>query len=447
MNKYLVLLSVTLWGMAAVPVYAESVTLREAVGRALENNHHLRAAAREEGAARESVAVSRSRYLPRLYLDSGVALSTTPSTVFMMKLNEGRINPGSDFTADRLNHPDPRADFATTLTLDQPLLDFGISTGVDVAAKEAEGAALRAGEGREEIAFRVSLAYFEVLRARAYNDIAALAVADAREHERLASVRERDGLGLKSDTLRAATALSEAEQRLMSARNNLTIARLRLNLLAGGKEGEELDAGGASGLAAPAAGKDDLVLLAQRSRPDLAVASNAVQLGELGVRQAKEAYLPTVHAQASYQVNDRSLPLGYDNDSWTVGVSLRWEIFDGLSRSHERSRAELKREAAAELLENGRREAAVQVKESLLRRQEAELRLASAQGAVRAAEEGMRLITLRFQNGLSSMVELLDAEAALNGARANLIEVENGLQVSSAEVYFRAGVLVKEVMK
>lgn len=447
MKRIAVLTMAGLLCLVAVPAFAETVSLREAVNRALKNNHLLKAASLEEGAAREGVAVSRSRYLPRVSLESGALLSTTPSSVFMMKLDEGRIDPVSDFSAAKLNNPDARGDFRTSLRLEQPLLDFGIGTGVQLAEKDAEAAQASLDLARERMAFRVYLAYLEVRRARAFREIADQALADAKEHVRLAQVRERDGVGLKSDQLRAATEVSEAEQSQLTAVNDLELARMRLNLVVGGAQGEALDIAEAPQLKDSGAGSRELVELAQRSRPDLKVAEKAVQKGELAVRQAKDAYLPTVYASASYQVNDRDLPLGYDHDSWNVGVNLRWDLFDGTRRSHEKGRAELSRQAAAEVLEDQRREAGLQVTEALLRRQEATSKLAAARAALEAAREAVRLVGLRFQNGLSPMVELMDAEAALNRARANLVQVENSDLRSTAQLYHAAGVFLTEVMR
>lgn len=447
MNRTIVPLSALLIALVSAPAFGEGVTLREAVGRALEANHLLKAAALERGAAGEELAASRSRYLPRVYLDSGALISNTPSRVFMMKLDEGRIDPARDFNAGALNDPSARGDFATSLTLQQPLFDRSIATGADLAAKDAESAELSLQAKREQVAYRVYLAYLAVRKARAVREIADQALESAKEHRRLAAVREKDGLGLRSDQLRTATALSEAEQRVVSAENELAIARLRLNLVVGGREGEGLDITETPALGEPAEAGGSLIALAKRTRPELKIGAKGVEKGELAVRQAENAYLPTLYGTASYQVNDRDLPLGWDHDSWSVGVNLRWEIFDGSGRSHGRQKAELARRAAAELLEQSRREVALQVTESELRRREAGLRLESARSAVQAAQEGRRLVALRFENGLSTTVDLMDADAALNRARANLVEVENGFLAATADLYYQAGVFLKEVMR
>lgn len=433
--------------LSAAPAFAEVVTLQEAVNRALNGNNLVKAAELEKGAAEQDVAISRSRYLPRVYLESGATLSNTPSTVFMMKLDEGRINPGSDFAADTLNNPSARGDFRSAVTFEQPLLDFGIRTGVDMAGKGADAAALALEGRREEIAFRVYLAYLGVRRAQAYRDIAGQAVATAKEHDRLAGVREKDGIGLKSDRLRTATSLAEAEQRLVAAENDLLLARMRLNLVAGGPEGGTLDIRETPQLAEPALTQGDLLALARGTRSDLKVAEKSVQKGELAVKQVRNSYLPTLYARGGYQLNDRDMPLGTDKSSWNIGVNLRWELFDGTRRSHEKVKAELAQKEAAAILENERREVALQVTESTLHRREAALRIESARAAVKDAEEGLRLVSLRFGNGLSSMVELMDAEAALNRSRATLVEVENNYYASVGEIYYRAGVFLKEVMR
>jgi len=277
--------------------------------------------------------------------------------------------------------------------------------------------------------------------------VAQQAVADAAEHRRVAAAKARNGNGLKSDELRTATELAEAQQKLITAQNDLVLARLRLNLVVGGREGNALDIAGDPALPAPAASTADLVQLAYGNRPDLKEAGTTVEKGNLALRQARDAYLPTVYAGASYQVNDRDVPLGWDNDSWSAGINLRWELFDGTRRSQETKRARLLKDAASEMLEERRREVALQVTESVLRRSEAVARMESARTALSAAEEGMRLVQKRFENGLSALVELLDAEASLNRARVNLVEVENGCLKATARVYYTSGVLLKEALK
>ena len=63
------------------------------------------------------------------------------------------------------------------------------------------------------------------------------------------------------------------------------------------------------------------------------------------------------------------------------------------------------------------------------------------------AEETVRLLTKRFENSLATMVELLDAQTALNQARANLADTEADYALAGGQVYYTAGIFLKEIMK
>jgi outer membrane protein TolC len=166
-----------------------------------------------------------------------------------------------------------------------------------------------------------------------------------------------------------------------------------------------------------------------------------------GVKAARAAYLPILYGIAGYQMNDRDIPFGRDNDSWMVGASLRWDIFDGFRRMHEKGKAESLAGAASEYLEYCRKEVALQVEESRLGREEAEKRLEAARHSVEDSEEAVRLISRRFENSISPMVELLDAQTSLNSARAKLIANESDYALATARLYHATGTFLKEVMK
>jgi len=57
------------------------------------------------------------------------------------------------------------------------------------------------------------------------------------------------------------------------------------------------------------------------------------------------------------------------------------------------------------------------------------------------------LLSRRFENSLATMVELLDAQTALNQARASLVETGADHDLTGGRVYFTAGIFLKEIMK
>lgn len=446
MKTMLLLIAVTLV-FPSLPCAREgNVTVKEAITLALGRNNLLRAAEQQKSAAGHSLAASRSRYLPRIFLDENFSASNAPTRVFMMKLDQGRFSQ-NDFAIGNLNNPSATTDFRTAFTLEQPVFDMSILYATEAAMREVEEKGFAVEMRREEIGFRVFAAYLEVQRARARHSAAEKAVLDAGEHLRLARVRGKAGTGLRSDELRAATFLAEAEQQEITSKNDLALAGMRLALATGAKAGESLEIGETGSGVPPEEETADFIALALENRKDLREAGKAVEKAETGVKMAGSAFFPTLYAGATYQMNDRDAPFGRSNDAWMAGVNLRWELFDGLRRVDERARSRALESSAREYLEQQTKEVALQVRESLLRRDEARKRLAVARAACLAAEEGVRLISKRFASSLATLVEVLDAQASLDRARASVVENETGYALATGRVWFSAGIFLREVMK
>ncbi|MFZ2949129.1 MAG: TolC family protein, partial [Desulfuromonadaceae bacterium] len=133
--------------------------------------------------------------------------------------------------------------------------------------------------------------------------------------------------------------------------------------------------------------------------------------------------------------------------AWSAGVSLKWQLFDGFRTNSGRSRAVSGQSAAREMLESATQDVRYQLRESYVRRHEMGKRLEVARHSVLDAEETVRLLTKRFENSLATMVELLDAQTALNQARANLVEAEAGYALAGGRIYYMTGTFVKEMLK
>ncbi len=420
----------------------DQLGLKAAVGLALEKNHMIQAATFERAAAEAGVASSRSRYLPHITFEERAGVTNSGTRAFMMKLDEGRFSLGGD-----LNHPSTTGDFQTTIMLEQPLFDLNVSREVEVVREEAAVRSHALQQRRQDVAFQVYASYLNVQRAKSQLAVAEQAEKDAREQMRIAKLRTESGIGLKYDELRISTYLADLEQQKITADNDVRIAHLRLGQVIGLPAGAapeisgevtplELDASGAE------MEKESLL-----NRSDLRALTAEVAKGDAGIAAARGGYWPTVYGSASYQMNDRDIPLGRDNDSWLLAASLRWDLFDGMRRRSEVERVQANRNAASAYLNNQRQEVALQVREGLLRRNEAVKRLEVARDSVHDAEEMLRLINKRFENGLATTVELLDAQTALNRSRAQLTDNEITFALSTARVYQSAGLFLKEVLK
>jgi outer membrane protein len=438
---------------AAQPVTATStgpdvqrMTLKEAISTALEKNNLIRAAGYTAEAASQGVAIATSRYYPGIFFEETFAASNAPTQTFMMKLDEGRF-ADTDFKVNNLNHPSAHHDFKTALSIQQPLYNPSTAPLREMAVKDAEKGALELEGTRQGIAFQVFRTYLEAQKAAAQRTSAEQAMGEARENMRLATVRSGAGIGLKSDELRGRTHLAAIESQLITANNNLVLAQMRLAMVVGVATGSRIEpAEPFIGFSVPFQAQE-LMASALEQRTDLRQARAELEKSAAAVKLARSAYLPSAGAFAAYQMNAENTPFGSDNDAWSAGISLKWQIFDGFRRCREQDRATAGRSAAAETLENSVKEAAYQLQESLLRNAEMEKRREVARHALLDAEETVRLLSRRFENSLATMAELLDAQSALDQTRAGLVESEANRALAGGQVYFASGIFLKEMIK
>jgi outer membrane protein len=445
MSRLSVLCAVLLCA-AAAEAGTLQLSLRDAVSMALENNNRVKAANFNSLAARQGVESANARYLPTVSFEESFVASNSPVNAFMMKLDEGRFTQ-NDFLISNLNNPSDSHDFKTVVSIQQPLFVPSLAPLKEISVKDAQQAELGLEAARQGVAFQVFSMYLEVQKADAHLKAAAQAVVDARENMRLATVRTAAGTGLRSDELRSRTHLSMVEQQQISAANNLTLARLKLAMLIGLPEDDTYEVAGVpAGITVPAM-NEQLVSETLLNRVDIRQSQTDLEKADAALRLARSEYLPTVGTYATYQLNAKDAPFTSDNESWTAGVSLKWNIFDGFRHSSEQKRAVSSQASAREMLEATTKDVKYQLRESYLRRAEAGKRLEVARHAVNDAAETVRLLGRRYENSLTTMAELLDAQTALNQAKANLVETEAVYALAGGRIYYMAGTFVKEMLK
>ena len=429
--------------------WAESyrLSLKEAITMAVEKNSLVRAAGFTAEAGRQGIDIITSRYYPAVSFNESFNASNSPTQTFMMKLDEGRFSQ-NDFLINNLNNPDTEHDFKTAVTVRQNIFDPSIAPAREIAGHESEIRGTRLVASKEETAFRVLKVYLDVQKAQARINAAEQAMGAARENLRLTEVRKQAGIGLRSDELRARTNLSANEQQLISAQNNFTIGKMQLADLIGLEENDSFDINETTIVAIPLPQQSkELVSEALANRTEVKLAQSEYEKAEAAVRLANSSYLPTVGAYASYQLNSNETPFSVDNNSWSAGVALNWELFDGFRRSSDGKKSAAEKAATLELRDHAKREASLRVRESYLRSTEMGKRFDVAKNALQDAEETVRLLTKRFENSMAIMIELLDAQTVLNQTRNELVESEANYALAKGYVYFTAGTFLKEITK
>ena len=416
------------------------LSLEEAVAAALDGNPGLAAREAEARAAEAGVRDRRAARWPTLEVTAGAARTTDPVGVFGGLLRQERF-AAQHFDPAFLNEPDPLTDYLGVVAVEQALwAGGGIAAGIEGAGRAAEAARLLAERARHELAFRVLDRYTGAVVAERAVAVRQQTLEAARGTVRLTRDRFETGLVVESDVLQARVRESDAEAAVAEAERDAAIARAALNL----ELGRPLDTPFTlpAGLPeAPPEATEPLAALVARAleaRPDLRAAAAGVEAARAGLDGARAGRLPRLGWSGAFQANAED-PSDDPGSHWSLGLGLTWTGFDGFATGARIDAARERLEEAERMAELARLGVALEVEAALRGLEVAHLRSREAAEAVTLAERSAVIVQDRYREGLTTVVELLEAEALLSGARTRELQARREVSVAGGRLALATG--------
>jgi outer membrane protein len=439
----------SLWAIS-VPTLAETLDFNQAVQRALEQNPDIIVAGAQIGQAQAAVKQSEGARMPKLTASLNVTRTDDALNAFGLKLSQ-RNATFNDFGAaeytgpaaldvapQNLNYPDPVNNFNTRLEAQLPLYTGGMIEGYNEQAKAYLRAA-REGDvlARQKVIFDVLRAYEGVHTARAYENVAKQGRTAAESYVKTINNLLKGGVVVRSDLLSAQVHLEDVKVQQAQAENAVQQALDQLHLLLGMPLAVPLEVAGALEVR-PLEGKlADYQDEALKSNPGLAALRSQLDAAQAAIKVASAGKYPHAGLLARFDTNDENL--GFEAHSYTLGGQLSWQFFDGGVTRGAIQKAEASRAELAAKLRQAENGIAYQVADAWRRADEAERRVAARELAVSQAEEAQRIVEKRYASGVTTITELLGAQAQLDKTRADLVAARYELKVQRASARLTVG--------
>lgn len=399
--------------------------LQALVTTALEHNRDMRISVARVAEARAQFGIVHADRLPNVALSGGQSAARTP----------GRLTASGQPLTSR------RYDVALGMTAFE--LDFwGRVKNLDTTARASY---LASEEARE--AFRLSLiadvanAYFSVLEFDERVAVALATLETRAESRRLIAKRREVGLAGDLDYLAADGAYASARAELASLERSRAAAANTLVLLVG-KEVENLPAGRRlhEQLALPrlpVAVPSEVLL----RRPDVRAAEQRLIAANANIGAARAAFLPRVVLSLALGTASPTLAGLFDAGSgaWSFVPVLTQPLFDAGRSGAGVDLAEARKVIAVAEYEKTLQQAFREVADLLAARDWLAEQLAAAEAAEQAQSERLRLVDARYKAGVSSYLELLDAQREAFAAQQSTLQVQRALSASAVQLYMALG--------
>jgi outer membrane protein len=399
---------------------AELLTLDKGIELALAQNPDARLADHRIAAARAALREANSAFWPKVQFRPSYVGTDNPASVFMSAINQREFTPGLDF-----NHP-PTVDHLNVKgTVSVPLYHGGrMVAGREAATAMTEAARRNADAVRNRLAFEVSRAWFSILKTREFIQSAEASVKSFESNLSIAQKRRRAGNLLKAETLDVEVKLAEAREGLVRAQNARALAERALRNLLGIDRGELKISNEVPRIEMPS-GRD----FSQRS--ELQAADQRIHAARAGLRGARGGHRPKVNGFASLDY-DTGWRFGGSGKSWTIGMALEWDIFDGHRTDAKVDSARARLDSAIEMERKIRLMIDLEVEQASLKLGESSQRLEVTEKAIDLATESRDLTRIRFQEGAALSTQLINAETALTAARVRRAEAGADRRIAAA---------------
>jgi outer membrane protein len=402
------------------------LTLQQAEQIALHNNPRIHVAQLLARAEHQVTRETRSQYLPQLEGDMTAVQANEASRMTLDDLRSTRL----------LTHA------GGGVTLDQKIFDFGRTPNLIAAAKLREKAQnANALASQMDILLITNQAFYNALEAQALVKLAQQTV-DTR------TTTNNQIVELTKNKLRSDLDLAVSQENVAQANLLLLDAQTRyeteLNALTAvlgfdhAAHYELVEDTAAPPLPPP--DPDVLVEQALRDRPDLLALNDDQLAAKKFSRAQREQMLPSIAATGTAGGTPARSET-YFNTDWfgAVGVTMKVPIFNGFLYSAQAAEADRRAQAAQENLRDLRTGVVRDVRNAWLQANTSYKKISATEKFLNAANLGLNLAESRYKLGLSSIVELSQAQLTQTQASIENVNARLDYELSLAALNYQIG--------
>lgn len=324
-----------------------------------------------------------------------------------------------------------------------------IRRGIEIKKEEVSHKKYELELQKHSVKYNTAVAYYALYKLLHFRDFLDSEIVS--EKKQLSQIKSlfKNGVVLKSDTLRTTVKLSQLELNLSDIEKKIGLSKQRLNILMGKDMDDNFTISYQNDTSNMDISKDsgykEFVKVALNSSPEFKIVNSDLKLSELNILQIKSALLPKISFYSYYNYTYPQISFyPYSNNLWgfgQTGIKVQYSIDNLLKNKHSIAHAQV---INSQIKENGRikkDEITLQIKEAYLDQQQAIESVLTAEKNIVKTTETVRVIRNSYLNQESLLTDLLQAENTLLEAKFNLTSEHTNLKLSHIRLLAIMGIL------
>lgn len=401
----------------------QPITLNQAIELALRNNKDFQASRIALERSEANLISARAALFPSLTTEFELSRDNSAGTQLQNALAIQNAK-NSPIPIDPVLQGESTTNATGNVQLTYNIFSGGErSAQIEKAEKQVRSSRLQVEVTAEQTRFSATDSYYALQGTDAQVAIAQASVEDASQSLRDARLLEQAGLGTRFDVLRAEGDLATANEALTRAISDQRTARRRLVQILGVGQKVELTAADpiteAGEWTIPL---ENSIVQAYKNRAELEQQLLQVDIYEQDRFIALSAIQPKVDFLANYNYQNNFNDSVGVVDGYSFAARVRWTFFDGGRAFAEARRADRDMDSAQTEFAKQRDQIRFDVEESYYTLTSTKENITSTRTNVTRFEEALRLARLRFQAGVGTQTDVINAQRDLANARGRYLQ-------------------------
>ena len=401
------------------------------VQEGLENNLGLKQQETNYRQSLEALKESKGLFFPNISLEARYSVSEGGRTIDLpigdllnpvyATLNQ-LIQQNSFPDIDNLSFMFLRPlEHETKLRLIQPVFNTDIYYNSLIKKEVVQVEEITLSQYRLELIAEIKKAWYQTAMASSISEMLIESRALLQENRRINQKLYENDKITKDVLYRSETELIKFDQQIEEANKNQQLAVAFLNFLVNRPLDQNVEIEDPGVLPMLNEGAQNYEQLALSARQEIARLISYEQVADYQLKMQIAKKLPEMILVADYGFQGDKYAFNGDADFAQVSALLSWNLFSGFQNRAKIQQALLQKEMIEQQKEEVQNRIKLQVTSALLEIKSAEKALSSAEAQQRSAAEGFRLVERKYEEGMLSLLEFMDARTSLTQARENLI--------------------------
>ncbi|MBN1970567.1 MAG: TolC family protein [Candidatus Delongbacteria bacterium] len=298
---------------------------------------------------------------------------------------------------------------------------------------------------KDKLVLSISKLYYSVLMAKEAYNVMIVTKDDANKNLKNIELMFNNGLVSEYDLIKAKARVLELDPKVIEFKNKYILAQNSLKSELGIDFKTKIDLEGKIENTNMPIISNNYAELAENNRRELTILDLQSKMYSENVQIEFAGFLPNILAVGNYtfksQNNDfaDTFEKNYGVNAISAGITANWSLFSGGETKAKVDQAKVDLKKSELSLNKTRRLLVLEAEQNYNNVKMAMAEIDSEKEFVREAEKALKIANTRYENGLGTQLEVIDAQTSLEQARLKYVQAEYNLKVYYLDYLYSIG--------